>query len=219
MPTRRAGESSRCGWRCRASATRLLSIALLVLCTGASAAAHDLSISQSRVTVKGSTATVRLSIDLMAFAGVDANADARVSHEELERSIERVFALVKQHYQVTAGGPARRITLDRYELADEHGVDLDLRYAFDGDVRRVEVTSTLDSLAGPSHQHVVSVDGGEQMQRAVLSANSRTAAFDGGGSTVGQVITGMLAAAGVTVLLAYRILSGRSRARPRAAAK
>jgi hypothetical protein len=183
------------------------------------AAAHDLSISQSRVDVNGPAVTVRLSIDLAAFAGVDGNADGRVSYEELEREIERVFASVKQHYQVTAGGPAQRIILERYELADEHGVDLDLRYAFDGDVGRLEVTSTLDSLAGPSHQHVVSVDGGDQMQRAVLSANSRTAAFAVGGSTVGQVLTGLLAAAGVTVLLAYRILSGRSRARPRAALK
>ena len=189
---------------------RLLTLSVLFALT-AHAAAHDFSQSESTIEIAGHEVRVRLSLNLLEFPGVDTVRDGRVSYDELEDALERLFGLVKEHFTVSAPDPASRIVVDRHGIVDDHVLQMDLRYQFGHDVTRVEVQSTLDVLAGPTHQHFVTarIDGG--WQRAVLDATNRSAHFnfDPSRVTPGRMLTVALAALGVGLLGFYRIRQAR----------
>lgn len=172
----------------------------------AALSAHDLSTSESRLSIADRAVHARLSFDLLMIPGVDANRDRKITYDELDASIEHIFSVVQEHYRIAAGRPPSRITLGRYELADDHGVTIELAYTFDDDVRRVQVTATFHRLAAPSHQHLVSADVDGRLQRAMLSAAYPAVTFDARGTRLGPVavggavVVGLLALAGASVL-------------------
>ena len=170
--------------------------------------AHDLSLSASTLAIEGKAATVRLSIDLLAFDGVDRNADTRVSYEELDRAIDRVFAAIKAHYLVVDPEPPASVVAERYEITDEHVLHIDLRYTFDRAIRRLEVTSTLHELARPDHEHLImaTIDGRPIRER--LTAGHQTASFLVSGFSMGRLAA---AASAVLVLLGLVLLRLRTR--------
>jgi hypothetical protein len=124
---------------------------------GAVLSAHDLGRSESVVVVNGQRARVRLIFDLLELSGVDANGDGEVSYRELDASIDRVYAAVKQHLVVTSDGTTARTTLERYAVRDSHVADLDLLLTFSAPVSQLTIRSTLHEILLPAHEHVTSV--------------------------------------------------------------
>jgi hypothetical protein len=173
--------------------------------------AHDFSQSESALEISGRTVRARIRINLLEMAGVDANVDQRVSYEELDRSIERVFEAIKQHYQLRSPAAARQITAEHYEIGDDHVLQIVVVHEFDRDVRRVEVTSAFDSLFAPSHQHLVSVVVDGESQRAVLDARNRTASFEFRRTNMDNILMTAAAAIGLLLLMVYRTRSRAAR--------
>ena len=64
--------------------------------------AHDFSQSESAIEIDGAIVRVRIGVNLLEMPGVDANGDQRVSYDELDESIERVFAAIKEHLTLRA---------------------------------------------------------------------------------------------------------------------
>jgi hypothetical protein len=186
---------------------------LLVVCLTAAALiatgaeAHEFSQSESTIEFDGATIRLRFSLNLLELKDVDANGDQRVSYDEIDRSIERVFAAVKEHYTLDAPEPAERIVAEKYQIADDHVLQIEIRQTFGADVSRLEVTSSLDALLGLTHQHLVTaiVDG--EPWRAVLDASNRSVTFETGRVTVGRVLTVVIAALGLLALVVYRMRS------------
>jgi hypothetical protein len=170
----------------------------------AAVGAHEFSQSESTIEASGDAVRVRFSLNLLEISGVDDSGDGRVSYDELDKKIESVFALIKQHYTLHAPDAPMRVVAERYDIVDEHVLQLDIRETFSGAVRELAVTSTLDAAIGPTHQHFAIVVNGSERRRAVLDRSNRTATFDLRRFTAGRIATVVLAAMGVGVLAFYR---------------
>ena len=155
-------------------------IRLLLLVVGCSAilAAHDFSQSESTLALDGASVNVRLRLNLLEFPGVDRNGNGAVSYEELDAAIERVVAAVKEHYVLGAPDAPLRVLVERHEIVDDHVLQMSVRYDFARDVRQLDVTSTLDVLFGPMHQHIVTTRLHGETSRTVLDAGNRRAHLD-----------------------------------------
>jgi hypothetical protein len=181
-------------------------IRLLLLVIGFSAilAAHDFSQSESTLTLDGPTVNVQLRLNLLDFPGVDANGNGVVSYEELDAAIERVFAAVKEHYVLGAPDAPLRILVERYEIVDDHVLQMGVRYDFAAEVHQLDVTSTLDVLFGPMHQHIVTTRLSGETSRTVLDAGNRRAHLDRSRITPWRIAAVMGAVFGITLLAWFR---------------
>src|SRR5262245_2334401 len=121
-------------------AARVL-LACVAAAVPALVSAHDFSQSESAIEIDGATVRVRLGVNLLELPGVDANGDQRVSYEELDRSIERVFAAIREHFTLRAPAPPVRVTAARYEIVDDHVLSIDLVHTFTERVGRLEIVS------------------------------------------------------------------------------
>lgn len=167
--------------------------------------AHAFSQSESRLAIDGRTVRVRLSLNLLEMKGVDANQDQRVSYDELDNAIEPLFAAVKEHYTLRAPELPRRVVAEKYQIIDDHVLQIDMLQTFERDVRRLEATSNLDALLGPAHQHLATAIVNGEPRRAVLDAANRTLIVEVARVTVGRIVTVVLAVAGLLLLIAYRL--------------
>jgi hypothetical protein len=188
------------GWGRRRSTEWLLVIALTTVVT-----AHDFSQSESLLEVAGSTVRARIRINLLEIEDVDANVDQRVSYDELDRSIERVFAAIKEHFVLRAPDAPDQIVAERYEIGDDHVLQIDVAYTFSERVRRLELTSRFDVLFAPGHQHLAAVSTGGETMRAVLDRSNRTVTVDLARVTAGRVAAVMLAGLGLLFVAWYRL--------------
>lgn len=188
-----------------------LSVAAGVLLSRAPSVAHELSRSESALSIADATVRVQLTINLLEFPGVDANKDERVSDDELDARIEQVFAVIKRHYLLAASAPPARVVMQRQQIVEDHVLQADLVYTFDRPVRNLHVESTLEAVTTPRHVHAVraSIDG--EIFEALLTPESRTADFLVGGVTIGRVVIVVLAFAAVAALVTLRMV-GRRRA-------
>ncbi len=188
-------------------------VCLLML--AASVAGHDFSASESVLEIDGRTVRSTLSINLLEIHDVDLNGDERISYDELDRSIERLFAAIKEHYRIDAAGdPAQSVHADRSEIVDDHVLQINLRYTFSRPATAVVVTSTLDQLLGSTHQHVVSLKVDGAFRRAVLDAGHQSAEFDARRVTPGRLAAVFVALVGIAALIVYRRRSTRKGQRP-----
>ena len=181
----------------------LVAVAAALIAVGAEA--HEFSQSDSTLEFDGAAIRVRFRINLLEVKEVDANGDGRVSYDELDRSIERVFAAIKDHYTIGAPEPAGQIVAEKYQIADDHVLQIEIRHTFDADVRRLDITATLDALLGPAHQHLVTAGVNGELRRAVLDASNRRVTFETGRVTAGRIIAVVIAALGLLALAAYRL--------------
>lgn len=140
--------------------------------------AHDFSASESVLSVDGAIVRSRLSLNALELPDVDVNGDQRISYDELDRAIERIFKTIKQHYFVGAPEPPSAIVAERNAIIDDHVLQIDIRYTFSHSVGLLDLTSTLDGVLGATHQHVASLKVGGDFQRAVLDSAQPTAHFD-----------------------------------------
>ena len=150
------------------------------------ARAHPFSQSASVLVVSGREVRARLTLDLLDFhqlPDIDRNRDNRISYVELDDAIERIYTAVAQHYSVRSAGDPLETTVERYQLADETRVRLDILYRFAGEVTTIDVTSTLDLITQPNHRHLISVRSGPITHEAVLEVSRPTAAFATGASS------------------------------------
>jgi hypothetical protein len=141
-------------------------VLLLAVCT---LGAHELGQSESVFEARGAAVVATVTVDLLEFPGVDDDRNGRVSYDELDAAIADVFAQLKAHLRVQAHVPPARVTLDQHDIVeDEHVLRLQVSYAFPEPVPAITVTSSLDLLGSPAHQHLVTavVDG--ERRRAVL---------------------------------------------------
>jgi hypothetical protein len=178
---------------------RLTWLVLLVVATCATVYAHDFSQSESTLTIDGSAVRVQLSLNLLDLPYVDSNGNGVVSYEELDATIERVFAAVKTHYVLGAPGSPLRTALEHQEIVEDHVLRMDLRYDFADDVRQIDVTSTLDAMLGPMHQHFLTANIDSETMRTVLDAGNRQVRFDR--SRILEWRIGVLVAAGFAIAL------------------
>jgi hydrogenase/urease accessory protein HupE len=164
---------------------RLTLALLLAGCLGDTAHAHPFSQSASRLIVTGpevrATLTINL-IDLHSMPDIDKNRDNRISLPELDDAIERIFAAVGQHFVVEGSGAPIHTTVERYRLADETSVSLDLLYRFASEVTTIKVTSTLAAITQPNHRHLMSVTTGSVTHEAILDLDLPSARFDSTGA-------------------------------------
>jgi hydrogenase/urease accessory protein HupE len=148
--------------------------------------AHPFSQSGSRLAVSGrdirATVTINL-LDFHSMPDIDENRDNRISYPELDEAIEGIVAAVRQHFVVHSSGAPIQTTVERYQLADETMVRLDLLYRFAGDVTTIDVTSTLATVTQPNHRHLMSVTSGALTHEAILDLDRPGATFDTTGAT------------------------------------
>ena len=185
-------------------------LALCVLCVLAGCElsvpihAHEFSQTESTIEVDGTAVRARIGINLLEIDGVDTNGDMQVTYEELDRAIERIFETIKQHYTLGAPGPPLRIAAERPELLDGHVLMIDLVHTFPTAVRTLQVTSTFDTLLGPTHQHYATAIVNRERIRSVLGGSNRTMTLEFRRVTLARLLTILAAASGLLLLAVYR---------------
>ena len=212
MPERYGAKASGAGVGPRAT-KKCWPLVVFALATGASLRAHDFSTSESSIEIDGSTVRARVSVNLLEFPGTDVSGDQRISYDELDKNIERVFGSIKKHYTLAAPDAPDGIVADRYQIVDDHVLQIDIRYTFGHAVGQLELQSTLDEIFGPTHQHLARAAIAGEVQREILDASNRTAHFDARRVTAARVLTIAVAALGLAGLAVYRYRSTRSSTR------
>jgi hypothetical protein len=185
-----------------------LAVAALTVVTSA----HDFSASESVLEIDGATVRSRLSINLLELPGVDSNGDGRISYDELDNAIERVFGAIKEHYVLAAPDPPSAIVADRSDIVDDHVLQMVIRYSFGHSVDRLEVTSTLDRLLGAGHQHLASMKIDGEFQRDVLDPAHPSAHFDARRVTTARIAIVVVAALGLLAWAWLRVSGQKNRA-------
>ncbi len=194
--------------RRRAAAAGMLMVLAL-----AAPRAHDLAQSESRLELQGTTVRSTTLVDLLELSHADADQSGRVSYDELDRGIVSVFDLVKSHLVLTAAVPPARITLERHELIDDHVLRMVIDYRYADAVARLQVTSTLDQIGKPEHQHLVSAVVNGELQQAVLDRTNRSVELNLRASRI--TWPRVLAVLGALALIGGRFAFYRSRGRSR----
>jgi hypothetical protein len=191
--------------------SQALLAAVMLASAVATADGHEFSQTEATIQVEGTSVRVRLGINLLELKGVDGNGDMRVSYDELDRAIERVFGSIKEHYTLGAPAPPARIVAERSEIFDDHVLQINLLYTFSDTVRTLQVTSTFDALLGPTHQHLATAMVNGQPIRAVLDASNPTMTVELRRVTTARILAVLAAAAGLLALAAYRMTARRRR--------
>ena len=150
--------------------------------SGTGVRAHDFPRSESTVTVQGATVRVRLALDLLELGGVDTSGDGVVSYTELDEHLDRVYAIVKRHFLVTANAPLVRMSAEHAVVVNDHVLQMDLVLVFTSDVTDLTIRSTFDEVMRPDHQHATRVTIAGASETATLNAVTPQATFAAGGS-------------------------------------
>jgi hypothetical protein len=152
--------------------------------SGTGARAHDFPRSESTVTVRGADVHARLALDLLELGSVDSSGDGVVSYTELDEHMDRVYALVKQHFLVTADVPLARMSAEHAAVVNDHVLQMDLLFIFTSDVSDLTIRSTFHEVMRPDHQHATRVTIAGATEAATLNAVTPQATFEAGGSRV-----------------------------------
>jgi hypothetical protein len=159
-----------------------LAICALV-CGSTALVAHDISRSESTLAVHGREIEAALILNLLDFhelPDIDRNRDGVVSYDELDESIARLYAAVREHYRVRAPDAAVETTVERYTFVGPNRIRLDIRYRFAADITSIVVESRLDRISQADHRHLTTVTVGGSVQEAVLDAATPAMVFDAG---------------------------------------
>jgi hydrogenase/urease accessory protein HupE len=160
--------------------TWLVALTIVVICffvVWQPAYAHDLSRSESRIDVNGREARVEFKLNLIELRYVDKKGSGFISYDELDDSIARIYADVKQHYILRGPSSPTSITLVRYRVIEDHVLEMELLYEFSQVVTDLQVTSTLAEITQPAHQHLASANLNGTTYEAILNTANPTATF------------------------------------------
>lgn len=159
----------------------LACVLLLVLMGGGGGSAHPLSHSLSRLEVEGRAVRVTLTLDLLELGDVDRDGDQRVAYDELDAAIARVYARIRDHFQVRGDTTPGEATLERYAIVDDgHIGRFEMRLSFATPPTLVDVTSTLDRVTTPEHRHLTSLAREDGVDEAILDRSRPTVRFEPG---------------------------------------
>lgn len=157
----------------------------LAICLGllAPLQAHDLYRGESRIVIRGREVRETLTLNLLDFPDVDQNSDKVVSPEELDRSIERIYSILQQHYSLASNGPPFRTERQHYEVLEKHVLKLELLRVFQQDVIALQVHSSLNQVMGRTYVHLVTVVLNGKPQEGILDAGHGDAFFTSAGTS------------------------------------
>lgn len=161
----------------RASFARLGVILVLYCAFPGSVSGHEMSQSESRLEIREHEVRVAFRLNLLELGYVDTNRNGFISYEELDNSIGRVYADIKQHYILQGPALPTQITLERYGVVEDHVLDAEIVYEFPQELTQLRVTSTLHEITRPGHQHLTSANLNGTIHEAVLNAAHSTAIF------------------------------------------
>ena len=123
---------------------------------------------------------MRLKLNLLELGYVDADGNGFISYDELNDSIRRIYEDVNRHYVLSATAQPIKITLESYDVIENHIAVLGLIYQFPNPISQLTVTSTLFQITQPSHQHLISANIEGSVHEEVLNASRTTVKFDSG---------------------------------------
>jgi HupE / UreJ protein len=158
----------------------LLIVLLLASVFAAAACAHDMPRSESQIEVAGREVHVVLKLNLLELGYVDTDRNGIISYDELDNSIERIYRDIKQHFIIQSSTLPVETRLKKYDIEQDHGLRMELEYVFAQDVSKLQVTSTLDQIAQPGHEHFVTFSNRGTVQEAILNAATPTVEFKAG---------------------------------------
>jgi len=167
-----------------ASLARLVITLLLCCAFSGPVSAHDISQSDSRLEVRGHEVRVAFRLNLLELDYVDANGNGFISYDELDNSIDRIYADIKEHYVLQGPALPIQVTLERCGVVEDHILDAEIVYEFPQEVTQLRVTSTLYEITRPGHEHLTSANLNGTIHEAVLNAENPTALFSSGGATI-----------------------------------
>ncbi len=149
------------------------------------AQAHDMARSESKIEIKDREVHVVLTLNLLELRDPVLRFDptGRMTVDDLDRDIGAIYESVKRHYILRNPDAPVRATLERYVLIDGHAVHMEILYVFEHQVTTLEVTSRLDQVMAPGHQHLLTVMLNGTLHEGVLNAGSPQATFTGFGAT------------------------------------
>ncbi len=113
---------------------------------------------------------------------MDTSGDGVVSYTELDQQLDRVYAIVKRHFLVTANVPLVRMSAEHAVVVNDHVLQMDLALIFTSDVSDLTIRSTFDEVMRPDHQHATRVTIAGASETATLNAVTPQATFVAGGS-------------------------------------
>ena len=122
------------------------------------------------------------------------------------------YALVKQHFVITADVPLVRMSVERYAVVDDHVLQMDLAFVFASDVSDLTIRSTFHEIMRPDHQHATRVLIAGATGNATLNAVTPQATFAAGGAS--HLEAGVALAAPRDGSDVHRIRSPRRFSRP-----
>ena len=144
-----------------------------------------MSQSDSKSEIHGKDVTVSFGLTFSNVPYVDRKwRQASSLYDELDHSIDRLYAEVKEHFALRSPDPPVQITLKHYEVVEDHVLQMYLLYEFEKDVTQLEVDSTLFQITQPGHQHLVSVNLDGVVHEGVLNAGNQSAVFKSDGSNI-----------------------------------
>lgn len=155
------------------------------------ASAHDFSTSYSKIRVDGSHVQVQFTLnalDLHSGPKVDRDGNGLVTAEELDDSIENIFAALKANYHLEAPEPPERTIVERYEFISDNVVRLDLLYSFSHEVVDLKISASLYQITQANHQHLLQIGEGDDTRQGVLDANRPFVNIDVNGRTFFQTV-------------------------------
>jgi hypothetical protein len=147
----------------------------------ATAGAHDVSQSQSKIDIDGREVRVLFTLNPVQLRDP-------VTPEQVPLAIDSIYASVQQHYLLRSPAAPVRVTLEKYELLANYLLRMQILYVFAQDVREIEIASTMGQIMPADHNHLMSVRLNGTLHEAILNAGSPSAKFTGVQATNWQTL-------------------------------
>ena len=135
----------------------------LLFVLAATAFAHDVSRSDSKIEIQGREARVTLTLN----------------PTEINKTVGSIPDAILQHYIIRSPEPPVQTTVEKYELIPGNLAQTHILYLFARDVTTLEVRSTLYEIMPAGHQHLMSVKLNGTLHEAILDARTQQATFSG----------------------------------------
>jgi hypothetical protein len=143
-----------------------------LLCVVSVAQAHDVSRSDSKITIEGREVHVTLTLNVT----------------ELRHPARSVYDVVREHYFLSSPVAPESIKLESETPIGGPLDQLKILYVFAQDVTKLEVRSTLYQVMPADHQHMMNVRLNGNVHQAILDSRTEQASFSGAQATKLQTL-------------------------------
>lgn len=169
---------------------RCVTVCVGLLYFATQAPAHEVARTESKVEVHRREVTAALVLNLTELKDpvIDLGPTGRITIEQLDGVIGRIFDSAKRHYLVRAPGEPVDIRQGKYLLIDGHVVRLEMQFTFPADITSIEVESSFHRVMPAGHQHLISVILNGALHEGILDARSPKASFTGAAASRRQTL-------------------------------